>query len=142
MKRMQFENKLTRSTKVISCLTRLLVGTLIKSVTLTLFAVSILFLPDAFAENYAQWDLPDGVKTRLGKGHVGGLQFSADGNRLMVENIVGIWVYDAHSGAELDLITVNLSENLALSPDGSTAAGWGGQMTNCACGRLLMAKRK
>ena len=98
MKRTQFQNELTRSTKVISCLIRLLVGTLIKSATLTIFAVSILFLPNAFAENYAQWHLPDGVKARLGKGYVGSLQFSADGNRLMVENNVGVWVYDAHSG--------------------------------------------
>ena len=125
MKRTQFQNKLTRNTKVILCLTRLLVGTLIKSATLTIFAVSILFLPNAFAENYAQWGLPDGVKARLGKGYVGSLQFSADGNRLMVENTVGIWVYDAHSGAELDLITGNFSDSLALSRDGSTAAGWG-----------------
>ena len=125
MKRMQFQNKLTRSTKVISCLIRLLVGTLIKSATLTLFAVSILFLPNAFAENYAQWDLPEGAKARLGKGSASGLKFSADGNRLMVRNSVGTWVYDAHSGVELDLIAGNLSDSLASSPDGSTVAGWG-----------------
>lgn len=125
MKRMQFQNKFTRSTKVISCFIRLLVGTLIKSAILTLFAVSILFLPDAFAENYAQWDLPEGAKARLGKGYAGGLKFSADGNRLMVENTVGVWVYDAHSGVELDLITGNLSDSLALSPDGRTVANWG-----------------
>ena len=125
MKRMQFENKLIRSTNVTSCLIRLLVGTLIKSATLTLFAVSILFLPNAFAENYTQWDLPEGAKARLGKGSASGLKFSADGNRLMVENTVGVWVYDAHSGVELDLITGNLSDSLALSPDGRTVAGWG-----------------
>ncbi|MCG9132560.1 T9SS type A sorting domain-containing protein [Candidatus Poribacteria bacterium] len=122
---MQFENKLTRSTKVISCLIGLLVGTLIKSATLTIFAVSILFLPNAFSENYAQWDLPEGAKARLGKGYAGGLKFSADGNRLMVENTVGVWVYDAHSGVELDLITGNLSDSIALSPDGRTVANWG-----------------
>ena len=125
MKRMQFQNKLTSSTKVISCLIRLLVGTLIKSATLTTFAVSILFLPNAFAENYAQWDLPDRAKARLGKGSASGLKFSADGNRLMVRNSVGTWVYDAHSGVELDLIAGNLSDSLASSPDGSTVAGWG-----------------
>ena len=125
MQRMQFQNKLIRSTNVISCPIRLLVGTLIKSATLTIFAVSIFFLPDAFAENYAQWDLPEGAKARLGKGYAGGLKFSDDGNRLTVENTVGIWVYDAHSGVELDLITGNLSDSLALSPDGRTVANWG-----------------
>lgn len=113
MKRMQFQNILGR--------TRFLIGTLI----LTLFTVSTLFLPNAFAENYSQWGLPKGVRARLGKGYVGGLKFSTDGNRLMVQNSVGIWVYDAHSGVELDLITGNFSESLALSPDGSTAASWG-----------------
>lgn len=131
MKRMQFQNKLARSTNVILCLIRLLVGTLIKSATLPIFTVSILFLPNAFSENYAHWGLPDGVKARLGKGYVGSLQFSADGNRLMVENTVGIWVYDAHSGVALDLITGNLSDPLALSPDGSTAAGWGADAELC-----------
>ncbi|RKU28207.1 hypothetical protein C6499_10300 [Candidatus Poribacteria bacterium] len=110
---MQFQNILGR--------TRFLIGALI----LTLFTVSSLFLPNAFAENYAQWGLPKGVRARLGKGYVGGLKFSTDGNRLMVQNSVGIWVYDAHSGVELDLITENFSESLALSPDGSTAASWG-----------------
>ena len=113
MKRIQFQNTLDR--------TRFLIGTLI----LTLFAVLILFLPNASAQNYTQWDLPDGAKARLGKGSAGGLKFSADGNRLMVHNSVGTWVYDAHSGVELDLLTENLSNRLTTSPGGSTVAGWG-----------------
>ncbi|MDE0682207.1 MAG: dockerin type I domain-containing protein [Candidatus Poribacteria bacterium] len=113
MKRTQFQNTLDR--------TRFLIGTLI----LTFFTVSTLFLPNAFAENYAQWGLPVGTKARLGKGSASGLKFSADGNRLMVQNSVGIWVYDAHSGVELDLMTENLSNRLTTSPDGSTVAGWG-----------------
>ena len=113
MKRMQFENILGR--------TCFLIGTLI----LTLFTVSTLFFPNAFAENYAQWGLPKGVRARLGKGYVGGLKFSTDGNRLMVQNSVGIWIYDAHSGVELDLITGKFSESLALSPDGNTVVSWG-----------------
>ena len=125
MKRMQFQNTLLRRVKIILCCTRFLAGTLIKRSILTLFMISTFFLPDAFAENYAQWDLPEGAKARLGKGYAGGLKFSDDGNRLMVENTVGIWVYDAHSGVELDLITGNFSDSLALSRDGSTAAGWG-----------------
>ena len=119
MKKTQFQHTSARSVKPTSRRTYLLVVTL-----LTVFVVSPLFLPNAFAQNYAHWGLPKGVKARLGKGYVGDLQFSADGNRLMVENSVGIWVYDAHSGVELDLITGNVSDSFALSPDGSIAAGW------------------
>ena len=125
MKRTQFQNTLIRRLKVISCRTRLLAGILIKRSILLFFTVSTLFLPNAFAENYTQWDLPDGAKARLGKGSASGLKFSADGNRLMVRNSVGTWVYDAHSGVELDLIAGNLLDSLASSPDGSTVAGWG-----------------
>ncbi len=118
MKKTQFQHTPARS--FTSRRTHLLIVTL-----LTVFVVSPLFLPDAFAQNYAQWGLPEGAKARLGKGYAGSLQFSTDGNRLMVENTVGIWVYDAHSGAELDLITGDVSDSIALSPDGSIAAGWG-----------------
>ena len=90
-----------------------------------LFTILIPFLPNVFAENYAQWDLPVGAKARLGKGYAGGLKFSADGNRLMVQNSVGTWVYDAHSGVALDLIAKRLSNRLTTSPDGRTVAGWG-----------------
>ena len=125
MKRIQFQNNLVRHFKIISCCLPFLVGTRIKRAILTFFTVSILFLPNASAKNYTQWDLPVGTKARLGKGYVGGLQFSTDGNRLMVKNTVGIWVYEAHSGVALDLITRNLSDSLALSPDGSIVASWG-----------------
>lgn len=129
MKRTQFQNPLIRWGKVISCCTRLLAGTQTKRSILLFFTVSTLFLPNTFAENYVHWDLPAGAKARLGKGHAGGLKFSADGNRLMAKNSVGIWVYDAHSGVELDLITDNLSDYLAVSPDGSTVASWGADET-------------
>ena len=121
----QFQTVLEGAVKIISYRTRFLAKTLIKRLILLLFVVSTFFLPNVFAQSYTQWDLPEGAKARLGKGYAGGLKFSADGNRLMVENTVGIWVYDARSGVELDLITGNLSDSLALSPDGRTVANWG-----------------
>ena len=124
MKRMQFQKVLARSLQIISYRARLLAEAPIKGLTLLLFMVSTFLLPNAFAQSYAQWGLPEGAKARLGKGYVGSLQFSTDGNRLMVENTAGIWVYDAHSGVALDLITGNVLESIALSPDGSIAAGW------------------
>jgi len=125
MKRIQFQSNLVKHLKIISCCLDFFLGTRIKQAILTLFVVSTFLLSNAFAQSYTQWDLPDGAKARLGKGSAGGLKFSADGNRLMVENAVGIWVYDAHRGVALDLITRNSSDSLALSPDGSTVAGWG-----------------
>ena len=123
MKRIQLQNNWVRHPKICSCCPHFLVGTRIKRAILTLFTVSILFLPNASAANYAQWGLPEGAKARLGKGYVSGLKFSADGKRLMVRNSVGTWVYDTHSGVELNLITDNLSDYLAMSPDGGTVAG-------------------
>ena len=125
MKGPQFQNNLVKHLKSISSCLRFLVGILVKRYILTFFTISTLFLPNAAAANYAKWDLPEGAKARLGKGYAGGLKFSADGNRLMVQNSVGIWVYDAHSGVELDLLTDNLSVYLAVSPDGSTVSSWG-----------------
>ncbi len=125
MKGTQFQTVLEGAVKIISYRTRFLAEILIKRLILLLFVVSTFFLPNVFAQSYTQWDLPEGAKARLGKGYAGGLKFSDDGNRLMVENTVGVWVYDAHSGVELDLITGNLSDSLALSPDGRTVANWG-----------------
>ena len=125
MKRTQFQKVLARLLQIISYRTRFLAETPIKRLMLLLFVVSTFLRPNAFAENYAQRALPVGAKARLGKGYVGGLKFSTDGNRLMVRNSVGTWIYDAHSGVALDLIADNLSNHLATSPDGSTIAGWG-----------------
>ena len=125
MKRPQFQKGLERPVKIISYRTRFLAETLIERLILLLFVVSTFFLPNVFAQSYTQWDLPEGAKARLGKGYVSGLKFSTDGNHLMVRNSVGTWVYDAHSGVELDLLTENLSNYLAVSRDGSTVADWG-----------------
>ena len=125
MKRTQFQKAFERPIKIISYRPRFLAETLIKRLILLLFVASTFFVPNVFAQSYTQWDLPEGAKARLGKGSAGGLKFSDDGNRLMVRNSVGIWVYDAHKGVELDLLTDNLLDYLAVSPDGGTVAGWG-----------------
>ena len=36
------------------------------SILLTLFTFSILYLPSSFAQDYTQWNLPEGAKARLG----------------------------------------------------------------------------
>ena len=58
-------------------------------------------------EDYAQWKLPENVKARLGKGKVtGNVAYSPDGTRLAVASTIGIWLYDAHTGKELEFFNI------------------------------------
>ena len=68
--------------------------------------------------------LPEGAKARLGKGHIGEIAYSPDGNRLAVASSIGIWIYDVHSLVELDLFTGHTDSitSIAFSPDGNTLA--------------------
>ena len=94
---------------------------------ITLFLVFSLLLPNAFAQDYITWGLPDGAVARLGKGSItGNIVFSPDGMRLAVASAIGIWIYDARPGKEkeLDLFTEHTEDvtALAFSPDGSILA--------------------
>ena len=84
----------------------------------------LLLLSPTFAQEYTQWNLPEGARARLGKGHIGEIAYSPDGNRLAVASSIGIWIYDAHSFVELDLFTGHTDSitSIAFSPDGSTLA--------------------
>ena len=89
---------------------------------LTLLIVSTYLLPYTFAEDWTQMRLPEGAKARLGKGGIGEIAYSPDGNRLAIANNIGIWIYDAHSLVELDLLTGHTDgiSSIAFSPDGKT----------------------
>ena len=81
------------------------------------------FAPDPFAAASPQWHLPEGVKTRLGKGSITGeIQYSPDGKTLAVGSSIGVWLYDAETGKELDLLAGHETyvKNVAFSPDGQT----------------------
>ncbi|MDE0636003.1 MAG: T9SS type A sorting domain-containing protein [Candidatus Poribacteria bacterium] len=91
----------------------------IKILILSILVISNQFLQNTFAQDYTRWKLPEGAKLRLGKGSVGNITFSPDGNRLIVESSMGIWVYDTHTGTELNLIAENPSNILGVSPDAS-----------------------
>ena len=64
-----------------------------------------IFTSNTFAQDSPQWHLPEGVKARLGKGSISEIQYSPDGRRLAVASASGIWIYDAQTGEELDLLT-------------------------------------
>ena len=101
------------------------------STCLILCAVSVLYPSDSFAQDYAQWHLPEGARARLGKGLFSGkVQFSPDGARLAVVGFSRVWIYDTQTYQELALLTGHQERiaSLAFSPDGQTLASgsWAG----------------
>ena len=92
--------------------------------TLTSLILFTLFSLSAFAQDYTGWSLPDGAKARLGKGSIREVQYSPDGARLAVAGSIGIWLYNARTGAELNLLTGHTDSvtRVAFSPDGRTLA--------------------
>ena len=72
---------------------------------------------------YTQWELPQGALARLGKGAIADIQYSPDGTCLAVATYIGVWLYDAHTRAELALLKHRLDQgatSLAFSRDGAT----------------------
>ena len=82
------------------------------------------FLSNTYAQDYTTWSLPDGAKARLGRGGIAGkIAYSSDGALLAVASSIGIWIYDADTGATLDLITTPTPvSTVVFSPDGHTLA--------------------
>ena len=72
---------------------------------LSLLFVSVLLLQNSFAEDYTQWELPEGAKARLGKGVMWEIQYSPDSARLAVASSIGIWLYDTATDQEVALLT-------------------------------------
>ena len=87
-----------------------------------LLLVGVLFVPASYAQDYTRRNLPEGALARLGKGEAKAALYSADGMRLAVNSSLGIWIYDAHTGAEVVLIPEGNARVIALSSDGSTLA--------------------
>ena len=98
---------------------------------ITLFLTSTVNITPSFAQASPQWDLPEGVRARLGKGNINEIAYSPDGSRLAVGGSIGIWVYDAQSGAEVALIGAHTSwvDSVSFSPDGTTIASGSGDNT-------------
>ena len=74
--------------------------------------------------NYTQLGLPKEAKARFGKGAATEIQYSPDGTRFAVASTIGIWLYDAGTGQEIDLLTGHSGfvSCIAFSPDGKTLA--------------------
>ena len=94
-------------------------------VKFALLFVSVLIPQYSFARNFTQLALPQGAVQRLGKGRISGnIAYSPDGTRLAVAGSVGIWIYDAETGALVDLFTGHTGEiySVSYSSDGLTLA--------------------
>lgn len=86
--------------------------------------ISLTIISLSFAQDSPQWHLPDGAKMRLGKGYLRDFAYSPDGTKLAVASGIGIWIYDAHTGEELNLFTGGNTpiRRVTFSPDGKTLA--------------------
>lgn len=76
------------------------------------------------SKKHVQVGLPNGAKTRFGKGKINQVKYFPDGRRLAVVSSIGVWVYDAETGEALDLLTAGNSPVtiIALSADGKRFA--------------------
>ncbi len=92
-----------------------------------LLLISISFLPSGFAQDYTQIGLPEGAITRFGKGYINDIAYSPDGTLLAVATSIGVWLYDASTDTELNLLSEepDYVEAIAFSPDSSTLASGG-----------------
>ena len=92
---------------------------------IALLLISNLFLSSrSLADDSTQSHLPEGAKMRLGKGGANDITFSPDGTQFAVPTLIGIWIYDAQTGAEITMIKQpgRRFEKVAFSPDGHILA--------------------
>ena len=91
-----------------------------KRVILTIVILFTLLspLPNIFAQQTSQFDLPAGASARLGKGWIKDIAFSPDGAQLAVGTTIGVWIYDVSTGTEKDLLKglMGGSNAIAYSP--------------------------
>ena len=86
---------------------------------------------NTFAQDFTQSDLPEGAKARLDKGIISEIAYSPDGKHLAVAIGTEIWLYDAQTGEELDLLAghTDVVISIAFSPDSQTLTSGGSDGT-------------
>ena len=118
-----------------------------KKTVLMLMVLSITMLSSSFAnaqyEPSSQFGLPEGAIARFGRGSIHEIMYSRDGTQLAVTTSIGVWLHDAQTGKELDIINKRYSRvNALFSPDGNILLGTSGsprqlQMLNVMTGELI-----
>ena len=96
----------------------------IRLFNVALLLVCLLCVPDSRAQDHTRLRLPEGAIARLGKGRINGtIAYSPDGTRLAAASNIGIWIYDAYTFAEIDLLLTGHTgavTAVAFAPDGTT----------------------
>lgn len=94
-----------------------------------------MFFPNDPTQNNTEWYVSEEPKTRLGKGVIGQIRYSPDGTQLAVGSSIGIWIYNAHTGKELNLLTGHTKGAgcIAYSPNGHILASGGTVDTGTVC---------
>lgn len=89
-----------------------------------LMSFYILIFSNGYAQDHAQWNLPEGAIVRIGKGKINSVQLSPDGNVIAVGSSSGVWLYNADSGVAFDMFADHVTRfgHVAFSPDGKTIA--------------------
>ena len=90
-----------------------------------LLLAAALSVPSSFAQEYTRGGLPEGAKKRIGKGWISSnIAYSPDGALLAVATSIGIWLYDANTGAEVNLLTghTRVVDSIAFSANSSMLA--------------------
>ncbi len=94
------------------------------SILITL-TITLTFTSNTPAQDYTTISLREGAKARLRKGQIiGNVAYSPNGSKLAVAGSTGVWIYDAQTGEELDLLSghTRAVRSVSFSPDGSTIA--------------------
>ena len=79
---------------------------------------------DSFSSNdsdVAKWALPEGATARLGRGSVGSMAFSPDGQYFAVGSRIGLWLYELPTLTPIALWDTErgMTGGVSFSPDGS-----------------------
>ena len=97
--------------------------------TVMLLILLILFSLNIFAQQNTAPQLPEGVKTYIeSSGKItGNIQYSPDGKELAVASSMGIWLYNARTGAEVALLSGHQGnvQAIAYALDGKMLASAG-----------------
>ncbi len=95
----------------------------------TLYIVTAVFLTfvittTLLAQESPQWNIPDEASARIGKGKIHQIIYSPDDTMLAVATGIGIWLYDAQTGDEIDLLVGHTEpvRAVAFTRDGTKLA--------------------
>ena len=78
---------------------------------ITYLLLSNLLLSLVYAQDYSELDLPK----RFGKGWVRDIEFSPDGSQLAVATTTGIWIYNSHTGKQINRFEEHMGGANAIS---------------------------